>query len=135
MFALCTPIVERLQDLEAFSGWDVRSAADEVSRKPVPAVEVAPAGAGAKDQQAAVTVVVAWSVRLIVTRGAGATALLDTAFEAAIGALHNWKPGTEGRAWMRMYLADVRPADIEDLGLVAFELIFQTSAPYLGQKT
>lgn len=135
MLALATPIVQRLAALSALTGWSVRNAADEASRTAVPAAEVWLPAAGAKDQQAAVTVQVAYGVRLIAKRGAGATDQLDTAFAAVIASLHNWKPGSAGgRAWMRMYLANVAPADIEDTGLVAYDLIFQTSAPYDGQK-
>lgn len=135
MFALASPICSRLTALSALSGWQVRNSAEEVSRAVYPAIEVGNAAAGSADRGAAALVVVQWSVDLMDTRAAGATDVLDTAFKAVVGSLHNWKPGTHGGVpWMRLYLKNVQPAEIADQGLVGYTLVFETSATYDGQK-
>jgi hypothetical protein len=135
MFALESPIIARLAALPALAGWQVRSSAAETSRKTVPAVEVRCEGAGASDKGMAALIDVKWGVHLIAARGDGAMAALDVAFAAVVGSLHNWKPGTEGdHPWLPLKLRDVEPVEIAEQGLVAYSLIFQTSAPYYGQQ-
>lgn len=83
----------------------------------------------------AAMVPVAWVVQLITQRATGAAVLLDTAFSATVGALHNWHPGEHaGRRWEPMQLVRVlAQAQPTDDRLIGVELTFSTQALYRGQ--
>ena len=54
--------------------------------------------------------------------------------QAVIGSLHNWTPGSiAGTRWRRLALQGVRPAEFSSAGVVAYQLVFSTSAAYRGQ--
>lgn len=135
MFALEAPLIARLQALPALAGWEVRSSAAEVSRTTVPAIEVRCEGARVADQRmSAAAVGVSWGVHLIAERAAGVTDALDAVFGAVVGSLHNWSPGSVGgRGWQPLKLSTVQQPEFAEQGLVAYSLIFDTSARYDGQ--
>ncbi|HEX7720224.1 MAG TPA: hypothetical protein VF389_10490 [Woeseiaceae bacterium] len=134
MFALEAPIIARLQAEPALSGWAIRSSAAETTRKQLPAVEVQCEGAEVADARStAVAVGVSWGVHLIAPYSPIAMESLDSAFAAVVASLHNYSPGAQGgRAWQRMQLQQVQ-REQADQGLVAYSLIFKTSARYDGQ--
>lgn len=134
MFALEPPILARLAADPALAGWSVRSSAAETTRRPLPAVELQCEGAEVADARTtAVAVGVIWGVHLITQYSPTSAAELDTAFAAVVASLHNWAPGTHGgRAWHRLQLQQAQ-RDATDQGLVAYSLIFKTSARYDGQ--
>lgn len=133
MFALATPIKTRLEALPALSGWQVRTNLEEVTHTTYPAVEIRVEDGGAASKGGAVLVDVMWGVHLIATKGAATEAALDVAFWAVVASLHNWKPGAAGGVpWNPMQLVKAEMGDAEQ-GLVAYSLIFRTSATHVGQ--
>lgn len=134
MFALATPIKNRLAALSALSGWQVRTNLEEVTRTTTPAVEIRVEDGGASAKGGAVTVDVLWGVHLIAAKGAATEAALDAAFWAVMASLHNWMPGTAGGVpWGPMQLVKPEMGDAEQ-GLVEYSLIFRTSATQVGQR-
>lgn len=134
MFALEPPLIARLQAIPGLSGWQVRSSAEEVSRRVTPAVEVECLGADVSDaRNTACLIGVTWGVHLIAAYGPAAMAQLDDAFAAVVASVHNWAPGSVGeRAWHRLHLQQVQ-RETSEQGLVAYSLTFKTSARYDGQ--
>jgi len=134
MFALESPLLARLAADPALANWTVRSSAAETTRRPLPAVEVQCEGADITDaRNTAVAVGVTWGVHLVAQYSGTAFGELDTAFAAVVASLHNWAPGTHGgRAWQRLQLQQVQ-REATDQGLVAYSLMFKTSARYDGQ--
>jgi hypothetical protein len=134
MFALESPLIDRLAADPALAGWSVRSSAAETTRRPLPAVEVECEGADIADaRNTAVAVGVTWGVHLIAQYSTTAFAELDAAFAAVVARLHNWAPGNHGaRTWQRLQLQQVQ-RETSDQGLVAYSLLFKTSARYDGQ--
>lgn len=134
MFALATPIKTRLAALSSLSGWQVRTNLEEVTHTTFPAVEIRVEKGGAGAKGGAVGVDVVWGVRLIAEKGAETEAALDAAFWATVASLHNWLPGTAaGVPWQPMQLVGAEMDDAEQ-GLVAYSLIFRTSATQVGQR-
>ena len=76
-----------------------------------------------------------WRITLSKRRGDDAAAVLDAAFAAVIGALHDWPPGEiSGRRWERLRLAQVvAPQHAED-ALDGLHLVFVTSARFNGHR-
>lgn len=134
MFALESPMIARLQALPALSGWQVRSSAGEVSRRPLPAVEVECDGIDVADtRNTAALIGVAWNVSLLAQYSPAVMAELDDVFSAVVASLHNWTPGAEGgRTWQRLQLQQVRREATEQ-GMMAYTLTFKTGARYDGQ--
>lgn len=134
MFALADAIKARIAALSSLSGWQVRTNLDEVTKATYPAVEIGVEEGGAAARGGAALIDVGWAVHLIVTKSATAAATLDTAFWDVIASLHNWKPGTAGGVpWQPLTLSKVEPVEIAEQGLVAYSLIFRTSATRVGQ--
>ncbi|MDI3489560.1 MAG: hypothetical protein PWP11_837 [Thauera sp.] len=135
MFAVESPIITHLQADPSLAGWAVRSGAQETSRRPMPAIEIVCEHAEVEDARAGgVMVSVMWGVYLVAPYEASVMASLDRAFGAAVAALHNWSPGViEGRAWSPLKLTKVGRPEIAEQGLVAYSLIFHTTALYKGQ--
>lgn len=137
MLALLDPIKSRLVALPALGGFDVRADTADVDTTIVPSASVRASGASAADSETvAVTLEPAYTVTLVVKRSATAAQELDAALRAAVGALHNWRPGAVGGGqWQRMALQGVRPAEFSSTGLAGYELIFTTAAVYHGCPT
>ena len=135
MLAIITPIKTRLAALAPLAGWDVRTELDEDDTSPVPAVDIRGSGASATDSESAgVTLDPSYTVTLAVKRGATAATQLDAALQAVIGSLHNWRPGVVvGTSYRRVALQGIRPAEFSSAGVVAYQLVFSTSAAYRGQ--
>lgn len=135
MLAIITPIKTRLAALAPLAGWDVRTELDEDDTSPVPAVDIRGSGASATDSESAgVTLDPSYTVTLAVKRGATAAVQLDAALQAVIGSLHNWRPGVVvGTSYRRVALQGIRPAEFSSAGVVAYQLVFSTSAAYRGQ--
>ncbi len=137
MFALESPIIERLKAVPALTGWHVRGSAREASRLPTPAVEVHCGGADSVLDAcpASVGIVVVWSVYLIVQYGEHAMGDLDAAFAAVIKTLHNWRPGeVQGRKWKPLRIEGVRPPEFAEQGQIAYALMFKSSARFEGVR-
>ena len=137
MLAIITPIKTRLAALAPLAGWDVRTELDEDDTSPVPAVDIRGSGASATDSESAgVTLDPSYTVTLAVKRGATAAAQLDAALQAVIGSLHNWRPGVVvGTSYRRVALQGIRSAEFSSAGVVAYQLVFSTSAVYHGHPT
>lgn len=138
MFSLADPIRSRLQALSALSGWPVRLAIETVSRKAVPAVDIAAALAQPLgNSRSGTQMEVQWAVSLIVPQAAGATAQINAAFGAVLGALHGWMPGEQGgRRWDALRLVSASPppeTEAREPGLIEYQLVFSTSARFDGQ--
>lgn len=75
------------------------------------------------------------AVQLVARRSNATAAMLGDAIAAAIGALHGAAPGKQDRRfWERLALQGITHPIFEDEGLVCAELLFQTSAKYMGCK-
>ena len=137
MLAIITPIKTRLAALAPLAGWHVRTEVDDDDTSPVPAVDIRGSGAIATDSETtAVTLDPSYTVTLAVKRGAAAAAQLDAALQAVIGSLHNWRPGVVvGTSYRRVALQGIRPAEFSSAGVVAYQLVFSTSAVYHGHPT
>lgn len=138
MFALSAPLKARLEALPALAGWTVRQSIEVVSRKAVPAVEIAAELASPiSGSSSGVQLEVQWAVSLIVAEGPGATNTLDTAFGAVFASLHNWAPRQQGgRLWAPLRLQSAAPPpdlDAREPGRVEYRLVFTTSARFDGQ--
>lgn len=135
MFALAPALTTRLAALPSLDGWQLRTNLDEVARSAYPAVEIRVEEGGAAERGGAALVDAVWGVHLIVAKSATAAATLDAAFAEVIASLHNWKPGTAGGVpWNPLKLVKVEPVEIAEQGLVAYSLIFRTTATFVGQK-
>lgn len=137
MLALEPLIVERLE-LGLAAGWTVKGFTSDAGRRdawPFASVSFVD-GNVADSKQGAVAVQPAWRVTLIAKRGDQAAALIDSAFAAVIGVLHNWAPAGEvgGRRWERLKLLQVMPPQYPDDGLAGIDLTFTTQARYDGHE-
>ena len=136
MLALTTPLKQRLQQLPALAGWDVRTGTEVSDRRPMPAVDVRCIGADVADSKTGAAMVAPqWSVTLVVRRSDSAADQLDAAFAAAFASLHNWMPGQHGgRGWEPLRLTRATEPLFSDDGIVGCELTFATAARYIGQQ-
>jgi hypothetical protein len=136
MIALLSPVKARLQPLPALAGWTLFTAAEEGARHAVPRAAIGFSAArvvGVKTTAAQVEPSLA--ITLVVKRGAGAAAALETAMVAVIEQLHNWYPGEHGgRNWEPMRLAQITDPDVDgEEGLIGLTLALTTQALYHGQ--
>jgi hypothetical protein len=137
MLALEPVIVEQLRSGLA-DGWTVMGFAGDAGRRdgwPLASVSFVD-GNVADSKAGAAAVQAAWRVTLIAKRGDAAVALVDTAFAAAMAALHNWAPASEvgGRRWERLRLLQVTPPQYPEDNLVGIDLTFTTQARYDGHE-
>lgn len=136
MLALIAPIKNRLQALAPLAAWQVRTNTEDADRAALPMADVRCIGAGVSSQKAgAVVVEPQWTVVLVLRRGGTASAELDAALQAVIGALHGWQPGQHGGlGWEPLALQRISEPILADEGLVGYELTFSTQALYRGQE-
>ena len=103
-------------------------------RAPMCIVQLQP-GSVAAQGVGAVQLAPILAVQLVARRGTPVPALMDAAVEAIVAALHGAAPGKlAGRFWERLVLQGITHPIFEDEGLVCAELLFQTSAKYMGCK-
>lgn len=134
MLALEPLIQQRLRDLPAFVGWQVRGATLGADRRSVPAVDVRMGSATVPQvRKPAVTLQPEWHITLVVRQGQEAAGQLDAALTAAIGTLHNWRPTLAERGWTELQAARVTEALFSDAGYVGYEITFTTAAIFHGQ--
>lgn len=134
MLALEPVIVARVR--AALAVWTVMGfTSDKGSRSARPLASVSFADCRVADSKAgAVNVQPGYRVTLLTTKGDEAAALVDAAFVAVVGALHNWKPGeVAGRRWERLSLLLVGAPQYPEDGLVGVDLLFTTGARFDGQ--
>lgn len=135
MLALGNTIKDRLATVPALTGWAVRKASPSVDRRPLPSAEVRFGEAqSVPTRNTAAQLSPQWFVTLSVKAGDDAEEMLDAAITGVVKHLHNWKPGqVGGRGWEPLRLTGVVLADFPPDGVVAFEVMFSTSALYDGQ--
>ena len=103
-------------------------------RAPICIVQLQPGSVQAQGISA-VQIAPTIAVQLVARRGMPVPALMDAAVEAIVAALHGAAPGKlAGRFWERLALQGITHPIFEDEGLVCAELLFQTSAKYMGSK-
>ena len=137
MLALGNPIKTRLQALPQLTGWQVRLGTDNADRRSLPAVDVRCTGANVADSRTGAAMVSPeWTATLVARRGPDAADLLDAAFAAVFGSLHNWAPGPHGgRGWEALRTVRVQEPAFADEGVVGYEITFSTAARYIGADT
>lgn len=137
MLALAAPLKARLQALPALTGWQVRLGTDSADRRSLPAVDVRCTGASVLDSRTGAAMVAPeWTATLMARRDGDAAALLDAAFAAVFGSLHNWAPGQHGgRGWEALRAVRVQEPAYADEGVTGYEITFTTAARYMGTDT
>ncbi|WP_374005519.1 hypothetical protein [Delftia lacustris] len=135
MLELEPVLVQRLAALPAFTGWRISGGTDAANRTLVPGADVRMSGAnGAAERRTVSQLQFVWTVGLVVPRGDSAAGQLGAAMRAALGALHNWRPGSvAGQEWTELQFANVREASFSDSGLAGFEISFTTTTLVPGQ--
>lgn len=135
MFQVLAAVCVHLQAVPHFQTWDVRDGLSLTPRSTYPAVDLRIGGAAVGSTGTAnVTLEPSISVRLISERGPSVPADLDTAFSAAIKALHGLQlKDTTGRPWSWLKLVGVRDLPVVD-GYVGCEMVFTTSSEFNGQQ-
>lgn len=136
MLALVPAIAARLAALPALAGWEVRTSLEAADRKGFPAVDVRCTAAAVADRKTGAALVSPeYTVTLMARRADGVADALDAVFAATVGALHNWRPGSQGgRNWEPMALQRVSEALFSDAGVAGYELGFTSAATYMGQN-
>lgn len=135
MLELEPVLVQRLASLPAFTGWRISGGTDAANRTLMPGADVRMSGAnGAAERRTVSQLQFVWTVGLVVPRGDSAAGQLGAAMRAALGALHNWRPGdVAGQEWTELQFANVREAAFSDSGLAGFEISFTTTTLVPGQ--
>ena len=135
MLELEPVLVQRLAVLPAFTGWRISGGTDAANRTLVPGADVRMSGAnGAAERRTVSQLQFVWTVGLVVPRSDSAAGQLGAAMRAALGALHNWRPGNvAGQEWTELQFANVREAAFSESGLAGFEISFTTTTLVPGQ--
>lgn len=137
MLALESVIVDQVRSVLA-SAWTVKGLMSDAGKRDAwPFASVSFVDGNLADSKiGAAAVQFAWRLTLIAKRGDETAQLVDTAFAAAIAALHNWAPAGEvaGRRWERLKLLQIMPPPYPEDGLVGVELTFTTQARYDGHE-
>jgi len=139
MFLLEPAIVARLRT--ALTGIDVDwsvmgKTTDDGKRSPSQLASVAFLNGNVADSKGGgVSLETAWRVTLSKRHSEDAAEVLDKAFAAVIGTLHNWPPGEiSGRLWERMRLSQVVAPQYAEDALDGVHLVFITAARFAGHR-
>lgn len=134
MFKALPLIAERLRTSVGVP-WDVAHALEPHDKRGMPRVTVLmPSMLVGNTSGAGVTLKPAYPVQLVGDLSQLTAEQLDCAFDAVIGALHNWVPDPEriGRKVDGLRLDSMRAMDFAEQQLAGFELIFTTTTTRQG---
>lgn len=137
MYALEAAIAQHVE--QALQGqaasWRVFADASTPGRRDVPPMAIVALQPGGVTAQGlgAVQIGPRVLVQLVARRGPDAIALLDAALQAVCASLQGLAVGEQaGRKWERLQMQQFNTPLHEDEGLVCAELVFSTSARYMG---